>query len=60
MLSFTLREVAEEIGVPVEDVFTVAEVELTDPDTYDPESETVSEQGRQAIIQHFHGGTDPG
>jgi hypothetical protein len=57
--SYTLEEIADELGIPVEDVFTVAEVELLDPGQYDADRETVSESGRAAILAHFHGGTDP-
>jgi len=57
--SYTLEEIADELGVPVEDVFTVAEVELLDPGQYDADHEQVSESGRAAIIAHFHGGIDP-
>jgi len=57
--SYTLQEIADELGVPLADVFTVAEVELEDPGQYDAENETVSESGRAAILAHFHGGTDP-
>ncbi len=59
MRSYTLSELAEELGVPVADVFTVAEVELVEPELYDPEAETVSEQGRERLLTHFKGGSDP-
>jgi hypothetical protein len=57
--SHRLSDIANELGVPVEDVFTVAEIELVDPELYDADEETVSEQGREVLITHFHGGADP-
>jgi len=54
-----LREIAEEIGVPVEDIATVAQIELIEPDEYDPVEEKVSSAGREALLVHFRGGRDP-
>jgi hypothetical protein len=56
---YTLGQIAGELDVDEEDVFTVAEVELGDPELYDPESETVSGEGRRLLIEHFNGGIDP-
>lgn len=58
-LAYMLREIAEEIGVPVEDIATVAQIELIEPDEYDPVEEKVSSAGREALLVHFRGGRDP-
>jgi len=55
----SLRAVADELGVPIDDVALVADVELGGPPHYDPDAEAVTEDGRRHLVEHFYGGTDP-
>ena len=55
---WSLQKVADDLRVDVDDVFTVAEVELL-PEEYDNEAERVTERGRQLLELHFAGGSDP-
>lgn len=58
-MRYTLQQVADEIGVSVEDVALVADVELGGPPDYSPDDETVTDEGRRRLVEHFYGGTDP-
>lgn len=58
-LKFKLIDIAMELQVPYSDVMTVTAVELTNPEDYDDETQTVSAEGRDIIIKHFCGGADP-
>lgn len=58
---YTMRQIAEELGVSIDDVTLVADVELGGPPDYEPDLDggTVTVEGRRVLIQDFHGGTDP-
>ncbi|WP_084959485.1 hypothetical protein [Thermoactinospora rubra] len=60
-MRYTLQQVAEEIGVSVEDVTVVAQIELGGPPLYEPgvEDDLVSEEGRRRLLVHYSGGSDP-
>lgn len=58
-MRYTLQQVADEIGVSVEDVALVADAELGGPPDYSPDDETVTDEGRRRLVEHFYGGADP-
>lgn len=53
-----LQAIADDLDVPVDDVRTVADIELG-LDVYDPDSEQVNDIGANLLITHFRGGVDP-
>lgn len=54
-----LQSIADELGVPFQDVFVVAESEILDSDMFDDDREAVTPHGRRIIVAHFYGGIDP-
>ncbi len=53
-----LSDIADELGVSVEDVETVAFIECSNT-MFDDDCEAVTPEGRDAIVLHFNGGSDP-
>ncbi len=58
MTAHPMRAVADELDVSWEDVLVVAQIELDGSD-YDEEDETLTDNGRRLVLQHFRGGVDP-
>jgi hypothetical protein len=53
-----LADIAAELDVDLEDVTTVAFVEIAN-DMFDDDCEAVTPEGRDIIVTHFFGGEDP-
>lgn len=59
ILPIALALLALELNVDVEELEAVATVELTEPEDFDPETGTVSFEGRRVLVEHFEGGANP-
>lgn len=54
----SLQTIADDLDVSVDDVRTVADIELG-LDMYDPDGEQVNDTGAKLLVSHFRGGVDP-
>ena len=54
---YSLESIAEELGVPPEDVEVVAQIEVMNEE-WDDDWERVDARGRAVILEHFNGGRD--
>jgi len=58
MTRHSVADIAAELDALVGDILLVAEVELTS-DEFDDDTDTVSDEGRRLLLEHFRGGADP-